>query len=210
MNKKRKVAIYGGTFDPWHKGHSDILKNLVASHRFHEIWVVPQAQHSQKKSIEASLNDRMRMIELSIEQDIFKKQPDTLIKVTFGFLKYSVYYIEFLKKNFPETEFFFVMGTDCLTNLSSWYLWEEFLENNNFVFVGIDSRNCINRPKEIEQKISELKIKKYYILKPITVSAREHKISSSDIRNRIKNEDNFCLGLHKSTYKYIRLNSLYE
>lgn len=211
MNKKRKVAIYGGTFDPWHRGHGNALKGLVASERFHEIWVVPQAEHSQKSSIKASLNDRMRMIELAIEQDIFEEQPDTLIKVTFGFSIYSIHYMEFLKRNFPETEFFFVMGADCLNNLSSWFSWEEFLKNNNFVLVGIDSNDCLNQLEEIEQKVSELKgIKKYYILRTITGSSRKSKISSSNIRNRIKNEDNLSLGLYTSTYKYIRLNSLYE
>lgn len=51
MNKQivKKVALYGGAFDPPHKGHISIIENLASMAFINEIWLLPSGDRSDKK-----------------------------------------------------------------------------------------------------------------------------------------------------------------
>ncbi len=124
LNKKKniKIGIFGGTFDPPHKGHLYIAKEVLKILKLKKlIWVVTKKNPFKKRPF---LNTKTR-IKLSKkitknEKKIFVKFFDTKIGSvnTFNLLKY-------IKKNNPGKKLFFLIGADNLIKFHKWENWHK-------------------------------------------------------------------------------------
>lgn len=137
LNNK-KVGLLGGSFNPAHAGHLAMSK--YALHKLeldYIIWlVVPQnplkppykMTLEERASYAAKVADHERIIISTLEQEIESKNTyDTLI---------------YLRKAFPDTEFTWLMGADCL---AQFHEWEEFDQFANLVNIAIFNRKgCEN------------------------------------------------------------------
>ncbi len=137
MNKK-KIAIFGGAFNPPHHGHAQVL-NLVSKHfDGDEIWVMPSADRHDKR-IPISGEDRIRMIELMIE-DSLKDSKLPIIPSHFE-LKLNTDTVTYetllaLKKEYPDDEFHFIMSSEVVPHMKeSWIKGKELFNEGSFIFV---------------------------------------------------------------------------
>lgn len=64
-----KVAILGGSFDPIHKGHTTLAKNLVAKYKLKTLYFIPNTQNPLKGKPVASAKDRLTMLELALKEE---------------------------------------------------------------------------------------------------------------------------------------------
>ncbi|MBF0493256.1 MAG: nicotinate-nicotinamide nucleotide adenylyltransferase [Deltaproteobacteria bacterium] len=119
-----KIALFGGSFNPPHLGHRALVQKLLNQNIFDEIWILPVLGHPFGKEL-ASFEDRLEMCVLNF-LDLSKKikvsDLEKKIKNTEG---YTVHLVRYLKQNFPNEEFYWVMGSDLLQEKNRWKNFDE-------------------------------------------------------------------------------------
>jgi len=111
-----KVALFGGTFDPVHKGHVNAAKEILRQGIVDEAWFIPVYWHAFKETSKVSaLEHRKAMIELAIQGEEKLKVIDMNGNPT-----YTLDTILKAKSHFPGNQYFWLMGTNLVGEFSSW------------------------------------------------------------------------------------------
>ncbi len=202
--KSEIIAVFGGTFDPPHKGHLNLAGTVVSSGAADRIVFVPAFRPPHKPDSPVSeFNLRLNMLKLATKgKDKFevsaiengRKGPS----FTFDTLG------EFSKLH-PDSEIKLLIGSDSLKLLHTWYRAEELVQNWSLLVyprIGcLPSREelCLNWGMEVAERLLG------YIL-PMPF----YDFSSTGIRDKIlKGEDVGCL-LDTDVYRYIMENGIYN
>ena len=120
-----KIAVYGGSFDPPHKGHVLLANNLGDFCKAEKILVIPTAMSPFKNSSGASEADRLEMCRRAFADSRFEVLD---IEVARGGKSYTVDTLNEIKKMYPESELFLFMGDDMLLSFNRWYKYKEISE----------------------------------------------------------------------------------
>ena len=128
-NKKIKIGILGGSFDPAHKGHLAISKEALKKFNLKSvIWAITN-QNPFKKKIANDLKKRITICKKVIGTN-------KLIKVKFFEniinSNKTADLINHLSKN-KKYNIFFLMGADNLINFHKWYKWKQILKKSNII-----------------------------------------------------------------------------
>ena len=118
--KSTKIGVLGGTFDPPHKGHYYISKIGIKKLKLEKlIWLITKKNPLKDKPF-LSIKKRIQLSKkiTSSNRKISVQYIDSKIRSsnTFDFLKY-------IKKKNPNTELYFLMGSDNLTKFHTWFNW---------------------------------------------------------------------------------------
>ncbi|QBQ07883.1 nicotinate-nucleotide adenylyltransferase [Spiroplasma gladiatoris] len=163
----KKIAIFGGTFDPIHTDHVNIIKACKYNLDFDEIWVLPAYVNPFKTVSTSSVSQRLEMIDLAVKHLDYVKVKKFEIRKTVRSYTYDtiLHYI----KNYPNFDFSFIMGSDQLDSFEKWDHFENLIKLIKFkVFI----RDC----NHINNKI----IEKYNLE---TFEFDNNYLSSTKIRN---------------------------
>ena len=128
-NKKIKVGILGGSFDPAHKGHLAISKEAKKRFNLKEIiWAITKKNPFKIKS-ETDLSKRIKYCKKIINLNSFIK-----VKFYEDIIKSNrtIDLINHLKKN-ENVEIYFLMGADNLINFHKWYKSQLISQKCNIV-----------------------------------------------------------------------------
>ena len=128
-NKKIKVGILGGTFDPAHKGHLEISKQAKKLLNLKNvIWAITK-QNPFKDISKSNLKNRIQFAKKLIAKNDF-------IKIRFYEEKISsnrtIDLINYLKKD-KKYELYFIMGADNLINFHKWHKWKSIVKKCNLI-----------------------------------------------------------------------------
>jgi nicotinate-nucleotide adenylyltransferase len=119
----RRVALYGGSFNPPHVGHVLCATLALCSGRFDEVRVLPVANHAFGKSL-APLADRVAMLEAALAH----LGPRVIVDPVESQLpapSYTVRTVEHLQRAMPGAEFTLVVGADAYGGREGWHRWDE-------------------------------------------------------------------------------------
>ncbi len=113
-----------------------------------------------------------------------------------------------LKKLYPKDDFFWIMGSDQVTEFPRYKLWQEIIKNHNLIIFPRNSSHA-----QIVQDVKSY-MKLFFIPKNIIVlNPKEFKIikiSSTQIREKVKNKKNIKNLVPSEIEKYIYKNKLYS
>ena len=128
-NKKIKIGILGGTFDPAHKGHLEISKQAKKLLNLKNvIWAITK-QNPFKDISKSNLKNRIQFAKKLIAKNDF-------IKIRFYEEKISsnrtIDLINYLKKD-KKFELYFIMGADNLINFHKWHKWKSIVKKCNLL-----------------------------------------------------------------------------
>jgi nicotinate (nicotinamide) nucleotide adenylyltransferase len=131
----KRVAFYGGTFDPVHCGHLTIAKRLVEMFELEEFYFVPafHAPHKPDRS-PTSAYHRFAMLAAATSGD--PKLKVSQIELKRREKRYTIDTLNELKAELPNAQIFFVMGADSWADIRTWRDWEKLLMLTNHIVVS--------------------------------------------------------------------------
>ncbi|KYH34495.1 nicotinate-nucleotide adenylyltransferase [Clostridium tepidiprofundi DSM 19306] len=198
-----KKAIFGGTFDPIHNGHIQVAYEAMYKLKLDKVIFMPSGNppHKQESKVTDS-NIRCRLVEAAIQHE--KNFDISYYEVNKCELSYTYETVKHFKQSEPNTEWYFIAGADCLIDIDSWYNVEGILDYCDFV--------VFNRTEySIEDiLIQKAKVEKIYNKKIIFIDEHILQISSTDIRNKIKNNRSASYLVPHDAYKLIKELNLYK
>ena len=122
----KRVILYGGTFDPPHNGHRHLLEGAMRHFGISEAIVMPTAIPPHKSADQCfAPMVRKRAVELLMEGLSGVTVSD--YEITKNAKSYTVDTLRHLKKEMPDTEICFLMGSDMFLTLAKWWQAEEIL-----------------------------------------------------------------------------------
>jgi nicotinate-nucleotide adenylyltransferase len=125
---RRRIGVFGGTFDPVHLGHLVLAEQCREQGRLDEAWFMPAnvPPHKQSQPL-TRFDQRVEMVELAIAGNpAFRVEP---IEGERSGPNYTADTLEELHRQHPEAEFFLLIGSDSLADLSHWYEPWRIVEN---------------------------------------------------------------------------------
>jgi nicotinate-nucleotide adenylyltransferase len=135
MEQRKRIAIYGGTFDPVHSGHVEIARRVTQLFEIDEFLFVPArvAPHKLDREVSPALH-RYAMLALAT-----KAEPRLCIS-TFELdgpgRQYTVDTLSYFRSQLGESsDLFFVIGADSWAEITSWYEWRRLLTLTNLIVV---------------------------------------------------------------------------
>lgn len=175
----QKIGVMGGTFDPIHVGHLMLAEWAIDAAGLDQVWFIPTGQSYMKADRQILPgSERLHMAELAVEGNDKLKCLD--IEIVRGGYTYSYETMEQLKSLYPEEQFYFIEGADCLYSMENWKYPERLL-----------SSCTILAAVRGDAALQELEIKKTELLKRFGGSIQlmpflQMSISSTEIRERLK------------------------
>lgn len=196
-----KIGVLGGTFDPIHKGHLIIGEIARISAELDKVIFIPSGTHPFKnnKAITDS-KERCQMVQLAIKSNPYFEISTFEMERT-G-VNYTIDTIRYLKEKYKETEIYFIIGSDILFEIEKWYKFKELIKLCKFI---VFSRT--DRAKEISKIIDKLETT--YNINIKKVNSPVLPISSTEIRERVKDGKSIKSFVEESVEKYILENNIY-
>lgn len=116
---RNKVGILGGTFDPIHTGHLILAEAAYESFSLDYVLIMPNGNPPHKAGqVNATMEQRTRMAELAVADNPHLKVSD--FEKTPQDYHYTYETLEFLKKEHPDTDYYFILGADSLVHFHTW------------------------------------------------------------------------------------------
>jgi nicotinate-nucleotide adenylyltransferase len=199
----RSIALFGGTFNPVHKGHTRLLEAVMSAVPLDEVIVMPSKLPPHKEVCDlASESDRLEMCRLAFGG--FKNVRVSDYEFTREGKSYSYYTVRHLLEEYPEDRLYFVMGSDMLLSFESWYRADELIKMCTPI--------CVSRSAE-DTAAARIHAKELSVIgKALFVEAEPFEVSSTQIRDMIyqKKFTNLCCYLDENVVKYISDRNLYR
>lgn len=197
----KRQAIFGGSFNPIHKGHINLCLECMKQFDFEEILLIPTNRPPHKESGDLASNaDRMNMLRLVFEKYHFLKPSD--IEFRLGGKSYTINTIEALEKE-EKADRYFIIGSDMLLTFDKWKDYREILKRVTII-AACRHEDEFERLFKKRESFGELKER----IKLIKINVFE--VSSTEIRDRIKSGEDLSELLEPEVYSYIKTNGLYK
>ncbi|MEP7364672.1 MAG: nicotinate (nicotinamide) nucleotide adenylyltransferase [Acidobacteriota bacterium] len=186
----RAYAVFGGTFDPIHRGH--ILVAIAAADRFglDEVLLVPAGNPPHKEGLtRTAFPHRLRMAELACRGD---SRLHVSAMEEGSARSYSILTIERLKRERPNDRIYFLIGADAFSEIETWFRWRDVLAEVDFIVVSRPGHEYDVPHGARAHRLNDLEIP----------------ISSSEIREQLRT-GGAPDTLDPAVFDYVRQNRLY-
>ncbi|PYZ94220.1 nicotinate (nicotinamide) nucleotide adenylyltransferase [Salipaludibacillus keqinensis] len=190
----KKVGLLGGTFDPPHLGHLMMAEEARLKTELDEIWWMPN-RIPPHKQLSSNTTENQRVTLVSKMVDLHPSYKLSKVEMERSGPSYTVDTIKKLQNDHPDVQFSFIMGGDSLKHFSMWDRSDELQKMLPFIVL-------IRPGFAIPEATKFLDLT---ILDEISLE-----LSSSYIREKVKNNSLNQFLLIKEVYEYIRENRLYE
>lgn len=135
--KKRnnKLLLFGGSFDPPHKGHKALIKLAQNITKIDKTIIFPCYLQALKEKHSQSAEERLAYLKLFIQKEFDQK--NKIFISNYEILKktktYTIETIEFLEVFYPSVKFYFVMGLDSFNDIMQWKEYKKLLRKINLI-----------------------------------------------------------------------------
>lgn len=197
------ICIFGGAFDPIHKGHIAIAMSAVKKFHFDKLLFMVSNEPPHKSSHTAPFMHRLNMVNLALSE-LGDKFGVTDIEAKLNDLSYTYNSLYALKKIYTDDNIFFLVGSDIFASIKQWYNYKKLFDLAHFIIgcrPGISFSDMIESvPDDIKKKIEDKDEIELFEIDSFN-------ISSSEIRKCIKK---YLEYLPSNVAKYIINNNLYN
>ena len=137
----KRIGIFGGTFDPPHKGHLAIAEQAIKQLGLDSVYFVPAyiPPHKQQHS-STTAQHRMRMLKLAVRGR--KKYRVSALELKRGGISYTIDTLKAFKQRFPHIDFVLILGADNLLQFQSWKSPKTILQLSSLAVYKRKGFNC--------------------------------------------------------------------
>ena len=211
-----RIGLLGGTFNPIHFGHLHIAETVMKSCHLAQVWFVPTCKPPHKQlAAEVPFAHRLAMVDAALlDYPLFLS---SAIEGQRGGMSYSVETLRQLTAEYPQHEYFFIMGLDSFQELGLWKNYAQLFELAHIVVtarpgfsgslqellpVAIAERFCYDSDSK------NLRFDTGFSLIEIEHTCRD--ISSTEIRQQLSMNRDVGEQVPLSVIEYIRVHNLYS
>lgn len=194
IQDNKKIGVFGGSFDPIHKGHVHIALTFLKQLKLDKLLIIPSfIQPLKTDKIAINPKHRLKMAELA-----FNNYPNIIIE-NYEVLEHNISYtyktLEFLKER-ERAQLYFLIGGDSAEDFPKWNNFHRILKAASPV---IYSRPNFSGTGILEKMNVEVKY----------IQGKLLNISSTEIRKELKNKEK-PKDLPDIVYEYIEENKIYK
>lgn len=206
MSARRRVGLFGGSFDPIHEGHLAPVRRARRELGLERVIYLPTARppHKPKREFAPALQ-RFTMVELALlgEEGLFASDHE----LTLGRPAYTVETVEHFRGLWPEVDLHLLIGGDSFAELHTWRRWRELVAGVELVVLARPGWSLVEvrptLPEELERRLAE------GALHVITDDPVD--LSSTELRQRLARGEAPPAGaIPAAVVDYIRKYSLYR
>ena len=217
--KKEKIGLFGGTFNPVHSGHLKAAEIVQKRFLLDKILFIPSYIPPHKDTADiASPSHRLKMVEIALRG--YPHFIPSSIEIDAEETSYSIITINRIKKLYPKSWVFFILGIDAFLEVDTWKDYEQLLEQCFFVVMSRPGYLLDEAKKTLEGKYREkmcMLAKSESVKDEMLLSFRIFllpidalDIASTKIRGIIKRGDSIKGMVSERVEAYIRENGLYK
>jgi nicotinate-nucleotide adenylyltransferase len=134
-----KIAIYGGTFDPIHKGHLYVISEVISRNLADRILVIPAGQPQLRDAqTVASPTDRRAMCQIALKDlaaEVASKVEVNPIEILRQGPSFTIDTVEAVAKSYPGDEIALIIGTDAFAKIDQWHRTRELQDMVEFIVI---------------------------------------------------------------------------
>jgi len=183
-----KIILFGGAFDPPHRGHQQVVHNIIQKKIADELWYVPVGTHDFQKEM-SSAKHRVAMLELILQD----KTRIEKCEINRPGVDHTYDTLNELSALYPEHEFSFLIGSDNLEKFHLWGSYEKMLER--YKFFVYPRKGCLMQLLNNMQALTDF---------------TEIDISSTQIRSMLADGKSIKELVSLDVGRYIENNKLYK
>lgn len=199
-----RIGIMGGTFNPIHQGHLMLAQKAYEQFELDKVLVIPNKLPAYKDRDELlDSKQRSRMVQLAIADYPYMEFSD--LELTRSGPTYTIDTLQSLIQEYPEDDFYFILGGDSLADLHKWRAYKEIL---TLAVILCARRNDADVPEleqiklRLEAEVAEAQI---YIMDTPMMN-----ISSTEIREQLQSGKKAPQGIPEAVLAFIQEHDLYQ
>lgn len=190
-----QIALFFGSFNPFHLGHQKLGEWLVDNDLFDEIWYVVSPSNPLKdNSLLIDEYVRLEMLVGAIKDNPRLKASD--VEFLMPIPSYTIHTLRKLSADYPEHDFSLVIGSDNALVFDQWKDYQTILEQYPIVVYPRKGYDI----KQVASLYPQMKL----------VDTEIYDISSTQIRLAISQQKDITEWLHPFVYQFIMDNDLYQ
>jgi len=194
------TLFFGGSFDPPHIGHLILPRDVMEYFGFEKVIYIPAyiSPFKVKQGHRAPAEERLKMLKLATEEIPY--YGIETFEINRKRVSYTYLTVKYLREKYNLRRVYWLMGDDTFKCLNKWFRFEEL---KKLITPVVMVRTL--EPKEIERLVQSFQLEEYLLF-----SARRMDISSTEIRNRLREGKDVRFMVPDKVYNYIRERGLYS
>ncbi|MBQ2604631.1 MAG: nicotinate-nucleotide adenylyltransferase [Acutalibacteraceae bacterium] len=201
MKQQKRIAMFGGTFNPIHNAHINLALAFIKKLKLDKLLLIPTGVPPHKTDLDIIYGEhRLNMCRLAVQD--YKKIEVSDIEVKRGGKSYTADTLRQLKEIYPDSEFFVIMGADMYMTLDTWHEPDTIF---SLATVCTVPRNN-DELEQLNAKESEYSKRG---CKTIILDLKKSDISATKIRKTVFNDGVITKYVDPKVEKYIYANYLY-
>ncbi len=197
----KKIIVFGGTFNPIHIGHTEMLAALTKVKDTEKILLMPD-KIPPHKTCDMLASDTHRLNMCKILADRFNNVTVSLLELDREGKSYTIDTVKELKALYPDHQICITIGGDMLASFDMWKDYDKLLRYCKIICfsrVGIDKNLIEEKVKEFTKQGADI----------ILLDNKITEISSSFLRENIGNPEVLRKYLDEEIFSYVFNNNIY-
>lgn len=198
-----KIGIFGGAFNPVHKGHIQLAENYLNLLSLDKLLFVPTAVPPHKTADNlAPEKARFDMLRLAVKNNSRFEISDIEFKRQGKSYTYDT--LTELEKIYPKSQFCLIIGADQFLTFDKWYRWQDILKKVTLCTCARENEAQKKKILDFSRTLEIMEKDKFFLLDVPVL-----KLSSSEIREKISRGEDVSNLLPDGVYDYIKKEGLY-
>lgn len=196
------IAVFGGSFNPPHKAHLRIAQEFFSLLSLDKMLIIPTFTAPHKDSSEyASAAHRFNMCRLLFGEDKFTISD---IEIKREGKSYTIDTLEALEKEYYGAKIYLIIGSDMLLSFHKWFRYKDILSKCTLCVMTREDDVSLSKMREYARDMLLLSDEKY-----VLSNAHAYEMSSTQVREKIKNGEDLSEYLTEEIIDYIKEKGLY-